>query len=73
MLAILRKLLNGNGNATQNERITLGALAEETGVAYDTLRKAAQDGRLNAVKSGHFWLSSPADVQRAIEEQRIRR
>lgn len=51
---------------------SLQVLAEATGVEYDTLRRAAWDGRLLARKSGDIWLSTRTAVEYAIDEGRIR-
>jgi excisionase family DNA binding protein len=53
--------------------MTLHELAEETGVSYDTLKKAVQQDRLAAEKSGHIWLSTRAAVEESQEAGRLRR
>lgn len=54
-------------------RMALRELAEATGISYVTLKKAAQQERLEAHKSGKIWLSTPAAVERAQESGRMRR
>ncbi len=53
--------------------MALRELAEATGISYVTLKKAAQQERLEAHKSGKIWLSTPAAVERAQESGRMRR
>ena len=60
-------------DATQAGRVeALPALAELTGVPYDTLIKAAKGGRIQARKSGGTWLSTVEAVRAAINTGRIR-
>lgn len=54
-------------------RMALQELAGHSGVSYVALKKAAQQERLDADKSGKVWLSTPAAVERAIEAGRLRR
>lgn len=53
--------------------MTLTALAEHVKIPAGTLRMAVFDRRLEAKKSGHIWLSTPAAVERAIKSGRLRR
>lgn len=62
-----RRLDNG-----RNRRMALQELAEETGVSYVALKKAAQQDRLEADKSGKIWLSTPAAVERAVKAKKLR-
>ena len=60
-------------DATQAGRVeALPALAELTGVPYDTLIKAAKSGRIQGRKSGGTWLSTVEAVRAAINTGRIR-
>ena len=56
-----------------DEYMTLAALAEHTGISLGAIRMAVFDGRLEAKKSGHIWLSTPAAVERAIAAKKLRR
>lgn len=56
-----------------DEYMTLAALAEETGISLGAIRMAVFDKRLEAKKSGHIWLSTPAAVERAIAAKKLRR
>ena len=48
-------------------------LAQHVGIPESTLRRAACDGRLKAHKVGNVWVSTPAAVERAVEEGKLRR
>jgi len=63
-------ILRRNGD---KRLLPLSELSRETGVQYVTLKKAAQQKRLTAVKLGHFWFASPKDVERAQAEGKIRK
>jgi len=51
---------------------SISALAELTNVGYDTLAKAAREGRIMARKSGGTWLSTVRAIEYAIENGTIR-
>lgn len=80
---IVRRLLNSYGdNLTADEVVaemdmeaeqTLAVLAERFDLQPDHLRRAAGDGRLRARKAGSVWLSTIADVQRALDAGTLRR
>jgi excisionase family DNA binding protein len=70
MISWIKNLIKGNGNL-QN-LVTLSELSEQTGIKYMTLYMAIRTGRLDAVQSGHTWLSSVDAVNRAIEEGRLK-
>jgi hypothetical protein len=46
---------------------TLSVLSDQTGIGYDTLARAARDGRLLARQSGVTWLSTESAVQAALK------
>ena len=48
-------------------------LAAEVGIPESTLRRAAGERRLEAHKIGKMWVSTPAAVERAVEEGKLRR
>lgn len=50
------------------ELIPLKVAAERFQTNYDTLRRAAYDGRLVAERHGNFWKVRPDEVQRYIRE-----
>lgn len=50
----------------------LSVLAENMGIGYDTLARAARDGRLLARQSGVTWLSTESAVRAALEAGRLR-
>jgi hypothetical protein len=51
---------------------TLPELARLTGIPYDTLVKAAREGRLDARKSNGVWLSTLEAIAEAKQAGRIR-
>ncbi len=56
----------------QRQQITLTEVAELYPVAYSTLAEAAREGRLRARQSGATWLTTRADVDRAIATGKLR-
>lgn len=52
--------------------MTISELAEGAGLSYDSLAKAAREGRLQARQSGSTWLSTIAAVRNAIEAGTLR-
>lgn len=51
---------------------TLAELADEMGLSYDSIAKAAREGRIQAHQSGATWLSTIKAVERAIEAGHLR-
>lgn len=56
----------------QRQPITLAEAADLYPIAYSTLAEAAREGRLQARQSGATWLTTRADVDRAIAEGTLR-
>ena len=52
----------------QEEAIPLKMAAERYHTTYDSLRRAAYDGRLTAERRGHKWVARPSEVQRFLRE-----
>lgn len=50
----------------KNRPISLFEAAELYGLSTSYLKQLAQKGRLKAHKAGHFWLTTPADVEEYI-------
>jgi hypothetical protein len=50
----------------------LSVLSERMSIGYDTLARAARDGRLLARQSGVTWLSTSAAVEAALDAGRLR-
>ena len=53
--------------------VPLATLTKVVGVPESTLRRAAGDKRLGAVKVGNVWIASPAAVDRAVRAGKMRR
>jgi hypothetical protein len=51
---------------------TLSVLADQTGIQYNTLVKAAREGRVLARKSGATWLSTKRAIEYALSQGTIR-
>lgn len=59
--------LDGIADLLRDREEGLHRLAEVVGIPYDTLVKAAREGRLEARRSGTPWLSTRRAVEEAIE------
>lgn len=51
---------------------TLAELADKMGLSYDSIAKAAREGRIQARQSGATWLSTIRAVSQAIETGHLR-
>lgn len=52
----------------EDDRVeSLGFLAEWSGIKYNTLARAAKEGRLDARRSGNVWLSDRQSVRKYQE------
>lgn len=58
--------------AMLNEVMTARELSEGMDIPYDSLVKAAREGRIQARQSGSVWLSTIAAVQQAIQAGTLR-
>ncbi len=52
--------------------MALVELAQALDIPYDTLAKAAREGRIRAWRSGATWLSTIPDIKKAMEAGTIR-
>ncbi len=57
----------------ENEMLPLELAAADTDYSPETLRKAAQAGRLNARKMGRNWFTTPEDLQRWLNDPSVHR
>jgi hypothetical protein len=54
----------------KNKLMTLSELSQRTGLKADSLKHAAQQGRLRASKSGKVWLSDMESVKEMVKNSR---
>jgi hypothetical protein len=51
---------------------TLAELAQDLNLSYDSIAKAAREGRIKAWQSGATWLSTISAIEQAIEVGHLR-
>jgi excisionase family DNA binding protein len=59
-------------NEDKDRVITLAEASEIYGFNHGYLRRLIHSGRLEARKSGHVWLTTPADVENYIRSREKR-